>query len=115
MAVMAAAPPGLAGTASATMNALRQMGMTLGVAFLGALMSSEAMRKLVSLADAQGISGATHAARQAITHGVASSGSPVIEVLYGPAMEHGFHVAMAGAGLACAIAVVLLMTIRRER
>jgi len=36
-------------------------------------------------------------------------------VLYGPAMEHGFHVAMAGAGLACAIAVVLLTTIRRER
>ena len=114
MAVMAAAPPGLAGTASATMNALRQMGMTLGVAFLGALMSREAVRELISMASDQGISDAAHTAGHVITHGVASSGSPAIAALYLPAMEHGFHVAMACAGLACAIAVVLLMSIRSE-
>ena len=43
MAVMATVPRERSGMASATMNALRQSGMTIGIALLGALMSARAV------------------------------------------------------------------------
>ncbi|WMD23635.1 DHA2 family efflux MFS transporter permease subunit [Achromobacter seleniivolatilans] len=114
LAVMTAAPADRAGTASATMNALRQMGMTLGIAFLGALMSKEATRMLASHASELGVSNAAEIAQHVITHGVVSSRSPLMTSLYVPAMEHGFHIAMIFSGLASAIAMVLLLTLSRE-
>lgn len=46
MAVMATVPRERSGMASATMNALRQSGMTIGIALLGALMSARAVDAL---------------------------------------------------------------------
>lgn len=115
MAVMSAAPPDRAGTASATMNALRQMGMTIGIALLGGIMSQQATRALARAAGALGISDPSEIAQQAITRGAASSGSPAIAALYVRAMEHGFHAAMACAGLACAVAMALLLGLAHRR
>jgi EmrB/QacA subfamily drug resistance transporter len=108
MAVMAGAPIDHSGAASATMNALRQMGMTIGVAFLGALLSREAASRLASMAHDQGTNITSDIARHVISHGVESSSSPAISALYVPAMEHGFHVAMLACGLASATAMLLL-------
>lgn len=109
MAVMTAAPIDRMGVASTTMNALRQMGMTIGVAFLGTLMSSEASRVLAAALRDQGVAKAPEIARYVIAHGVASSDSLIVSALFVPAMEHGFHVAMMVSGLACALVALMLL------
>ncbi|WP_201491368.1 MFS transporter [Pseudomonas paracarnis] len=109
MAVMTAAPIDRMGVASTTMNALRQMGMTIGVAFLGTLMSSEASRVLAAALRDQGVAKAHEIARYVIAHGVASSDSLIVSTLFVPAMEHGFHVAMMVSGLACALVALMLL------
>jgi MFS family permease len=48
MAVMANAPAERAGIASATMNALRQAGMSLGIALLGSLMGQRAVQQFTA-------------------------------------------------------------------
>lgn len=111
MAVMSAAPPDRAGTASATMNAVRQMGMTIGIALLGGVMSQQATRTLANAVSDRGISNATQVARHAITHGGLPRNMSEIETLYVSAMVHGFHVAMVCVGLSCAVAMGLLWTV----
>ncbi|WP_458371481.1 hypothetical protein [Pseudomonas lactis] len=91
------------------MNALRQMGMTIGVAFLGTLMSSEASRVLAAALRDQGVAKAPEIARYVIAHGMASSDSLIVSTLFVPAMEHGFHVAMMVSGLACALVALMLL------
>jgi hypothetical protein len=54
MAVMANAPAERAGIASATMNALRQAGMSLGIALLGSLMGLRAVQQFTATAQAAG-------------------------------------------------------------
>lgn len=115
MAVMADAPKGQAGAASATMNALRQMGMTIGVAFLGALLSTEAASRLARMAHDQGLTVPSDVARHVISQGVASSSSPALSAFYVPAMVHGFHVAMIACGLVSAIAMIVLVRYRSEK
>ena len=55
MAVMATVPRERSGMASATMNALRQSGMTIGIALLGALMSARAVDALNGALARQGL------------------------------------------------------------
>jgi MFS family permease len=57
MAVMACVPAERAGIASATMNALRQAGMSLGIALLGSLMGLRAVRSSLRPRRPQGSSG----------------------------------------------------------
>ena len=114
MVVMSAAPPEQSGTASATMNALRQTGMTIGIAFLGTLMSNRAIRVLADAASNQGIADAATVARQAVMHHVLPDTLPGLSDLYTYAMERGFHAAMLFAGIACALAMALLLTVQRN-
>ncbi|WP_454690626.1 MFS transporter [Achromobacter aloeverae] len=106
--IMGMAPPGLAGSASATMNALRQAGMTLGIALLGALMTSRALRVYEQGALALGLGDARELARQAISAGVFDRAAPALAGLHARALGSGFQAAMWSAGLACAVALGLL-------
>lgn len=94
-AVMACVPHERAGIASATMNALRQAGMSLGIALLGSMMG---MRALHCLAASIGKEGAAQA------HAVLQA--PPSELLASPwlgsyraATASGFAWAMAVAGI----------------
>ena len=66
MAVMATVPRERSGMASATMNALRQSGMTIGIALLGALMSARAVDALNGALARQGLPDALALARAAV-------------------------------------------------
>ena len=65
MAVMATVPRERSGMASATMNALRQSGMTIGIALLGALMSARAVDALNGALARQGLPAGAGARRRA--------------------------------------------------
>lgn len=114
MVVMSMAPAELSGSVSATMNALRQAGMTIGIALLGTLMGSQATRMLAQAASDQGIADAAWVARQAVMHHVFPDTLPVLAELYTSAMESGFHVAMLVAGLASVSAMVLLSFVQGQ-
>lgn len=112
MVVMNAAPPECSGTVSATMNALRQTGMTIGIASLGTLLSNQAIHALSKTARDHGIIDAEFIARQAVAFHVLPAKFPELSKLYSSAMEIGFHAAMLFAGLGCVIAVILLLTVK---
>jgi len=100
---MAAVPRERSGVASATTNAVRQTGTTLGIALLGAILTTRAAQRLsaslVATGTAPGI--AHRAAIQAVTlHTFRAGGNTaVLAHLYGLAFSSGFRVAMAVAGL----------------
>lgn len=108
--VMNLATTELSGAASATMNALRQMGMTIGVALLGTLMSERAIYIFAMDAAAQGIGNAQQVAREAITRYAQPDASATLQGLFVQAMEGGFQLAMLLAGLTCLGALYLLLT-----
>ena len=114
MNIMNLAPAECSGMASTTMNALRQTGMTLGIAFLGTLMSSQAARVLAFNMSARGIADAATIARHAVTDHIFPNDQSAFTAHYTAAMEYGFHVAMLCAGIACAIAMILLMTTQSD-
>lgn len=109
--VMSMSPPELSGSVSATMNALRQAGMTMGIALLGTLMSNQAILVLTHALSDQGIADAAAIARQAVTHHSFPDTLPALSRVYSSAMESGFHVAMLCAGLACVVALALLASL----
>ena len=111
LVVMGTAPAERAGMASATMNALRQTGMSVGIALLGTLLSNRAMHVLADSAASQGVANATEVARRAVTqHRMPDAPAGFLQ-LYTTAMESGFHLAMLCAGLACLLAMALLLTL----
>ena len=111
LVVMGTAPAERAGMASATMNALRQTGMSVGIALLGTLLSNRAMHVLADSAASQGVANATEVARRAVTqHRMPDAPAGFLQ-LYTTAMESGFHLAMLCAGLACLLAMLLLLTL----
>ncbi|WP_420992741.1 MFS transporter [Cupriavidus sp. 30B13] len=112
MIVMSSAPRERSGMASATMNALRQTGMTIGIALLGTLMGSRAIHVLADAAGAHGIADAASVAREAVTHHVLPDAPRVFSGLYAAAMASGFHVAMLCAGVPCIVAIALLLTVQ---
>lgn len=113
--VMGMAPPELAGSVSATMNALRQAGMTIGISLLGALMSSRATSVLTHALDAQGAPDAQAIARQAVRQHVLADSAPGLASLHVAALESGFHLAMLCAGLGCAAAMLGLIGLEVAR
>lgn len=115
LVIMGTAPAQRAGMASATMNALRQTGMSVGIALLGTLLSNRAMHVLADSAASQGVANATEVARRAVTqHRMPDAPAGFVQ-LYTTAMESGFHLAMLCAGLACLLAMVLLLTLGNGR
>ena len=109
MMVMDCVPPERAGIASATMNALRQTGMALGIAILGSIMSVYAVNRLTVEIQDSGPSHAAYLARRAIVDHVFPSTQPWVVDLYRSAMAGGFGLVMICAGLAClAISGLLL-------
>lgn len=112
MLVMAMAPPEQAGSVSAMMNALRQAGMTIGIALLGTLMSVQAIRTLTASLDVSGIGDAAQIAHLAVTRHLPTSVVADFSARYTAAMESGFHLAMLCAGGTCFVAVALLLRLQ---
>lgn len=114
MAVMACVPVERAGIASATMNALRQAGMSLGIALLGSLMGLRAVRQFAASAQAAGQPALAAQARTLILQ--PSSSLPGTQALawYRGAMASGFGWAMAVAGVLALLAALGLFRQRRH-
>ncbi|HIE1101097.1 DHA2 family efflux MFS transporter permease subunit [Stenotrophomonas maltophilia] len=112
MAVMACAPAERAGIASATMNALRQAGMSLGIALLGSLMSLRAVQAFTATAQGAGQAGLAAQARALILHPASAHAVPQVAGWYRSAMASGFGSAMAIAGLLALLAAVALHRLR---
>ncbi|MEN5064515.1 MFS transporter [Achromobacter aegrifaciens] len=113
MAVMATVPRERSGMASATMNALRQTGMTIGIALLGALMSGRAIEALTASLAQRGAPAAQALARAAITlHELPAQPANAAE-LAAAALAGGFHAAMLFAGAASLLAALLLLFLAR--
>ncbi len=113
MAVMASVPRERSGMASATMNALRQTGMTIGIALLGALMSARAIDALAAALARRGVPGAEIAAHAAVTRHVTPAQPADAAALFGDALTGGFHAAMSAAGGAALLAALLLALLAR--
>lgn len=114
--IMRTVTPQLSGLASSVMNALRQTGMTLGIALLGSLMNQQAVICLKSMLQQEGIPQADAAAstlillQQTVTDGSLSSLNPQkLQQLIRYALHHGFNSAMLLAGLCCTLLTLLLL------
>ncbi len=107
VAAMAAVPRERSGLASATTNAVRQTGTTLGIALLGAILTTRAAGHLAASLIAAGVAPgpARHAALRSVTlhtfRPVAGTGigAAALAHRYGLAFISGFRAAMALAGL----------------
>ncbi|WP_272522064.1 MFS transporter [Providencia sp. PROV202] len=104
--VMSSVEKAYSGMASAVMNALRQTGMTLGIALLGTLMTHRAVDLLLSnqkvnlhLSDEQIVELVNH-------HGFFSS--TIIEQATRSAFVSGFNLAMFGGALAILLSLALM-------
>lgn len=114
MTVMELAPAERAGMASATMNALRQTGMSLGIAVLGSMMSVGALHRMTAAMHAAGGAHADTLARQAVMEHVLAAGRPDMLGAYRDAMAHGFSLAILCSGI-LSIVIALMLTMRREK
>ncbi|MBN2751341.1 MAG: MFS transporter [Rhodospirillaceae bacterium] len=109
-AAMGSAPRERTGAASATMNALRQGGMTIGIALLGTIMSA---RAVVSVQDALAMAGHDDAVilatlavqRHAMPAGL-SAGPETFRQLLEDASTRGFGLAVIVSGILGLIAVL---------
>jgi MFS transporter, DHA2 family, methylenomycin A resistance protein len=107
VAAMAAVPRERSGVASATTNAVRQTGTTLGIALLGAILTTRATQRLATSLAAAGTAPriAHQTAIQAVTLHAFRAGAPVhasaavLAHFYGLAFSSGFRLAMTVAGL----------------
>jgi MFS transporter, DHA2 family, methylenomycin A resistance protein len=115
------------GIASGTVNATRQAGSTLGIAVLGAIITSLAVTRLRSALTGRRLPGTTaqHVASATVTaHGAGSPATDaglapgLIHELYGSAFTAGLHVAVIVAGiitlLVAALGLVQLRPVRRR-
>ncbi|MFZ4831851.1 MFS transporter [Rouxiella sp. Mn2063] len=117
--VMRTVEPQRSGMASATMNALRQTGMTLGIALLGTMMSIEAVDSLAARLRTQGVEQATYIARRAIVEQQQTT-LPHVEAdkllnLTHTAFASGFSVAMLWAGLLSVFMAIWLAVMLHPR
>ncbi|SPV02504.1 MFS transporter [Burkholderia cenocepacia] len=114
MTVMELAPAERAGMASATMNALRQTGMSLGIAVLGSMMSVGALHRMTAAMHAAGGAHADTLARQAVMEHVLAAARPDMLGAYRDAMAHGFSLAILCSGI-LSMVIALMLTMRREK
>lgn len=118
-AAMEAAPRERTGAASATMNALRQGGMTIGIALLGTVMGARAVTSLTAAFDTAGVADAPALAGSAVRRHSMPAGldmtPDVFRELLASAFAGGFALAAAIAGLCGLIAAVTLAIAARRR
>lgn len=115
-AIMATVPKERSGMASSTTNAIRQTGVTLGIALLATLMTGTASTRLAQEFQEAGVPDAAHAAYMALSQNkalhVAGLDAARAMELFVQAYMGGFHVVMACAATLALIAAALLMRIR---
>lgn len=98
--IMHAADPARSGVASATLNMMRQTGMTLGVALLGTLM----IQRAVSIAQHRQLP----SAEQLITGAQSGELTVAVQNTVYEAFAGGFNLAMAGAALSAVWVFILI-------
>lgn len=118
MMVMAAVPPPQFAMASAIMNALRQTGMSIGIALLASVMSVQAshvMLERLAKATELSLAEAVQVAEEAIRHH-RFVGEPVslIKQAYLMGMQSGFGVAIGAAGTSCLFVMLVLYQVKRS-
>ena len=105
--VMASVEKAYSGIASAIMNALRQTGMTLGIALLGTLMTHRAVSQL--LHDDRLNSAMSSQEIERLIHSSGSMPSLLVEQLMRSAFVSGFNVAMFGGAIVIMATLCLIM------
>ncbi|EDX0373526.1 MFS transporter [Salmonella enterica] len=113
--VMLSVPLERAGIASATMNALRQIGMSIGIAILGSIMSINAINKMVENIHKMGKSQAYNIAYNAIIKHFIPLEKNGLNNTYRVAMSSGFGLAMLCAGITSLLAAFILLFISRHK
>lgn len=116
-AAMHAAPRERTGAASATMNAMRQSGMTIGIALLGATMTTGAVDHMAARLGAAGFADpaktAANAVRQRALPVELDMPLNAFSGMLKEAIAHGFADAAAIAGVcSLAMALVLILALR---
>lgn len=104
--VMSSVEKAYSGIASAVMNALRQTGMTLGIALLGTLMTHRAVDLLLSNQQINTQLSTEQIVELVNHHGVFSS--TIIEQATRSAFVSGFNLAMFGGALAILLSLALM-------
>ncbi len=110
--VMASVDKAYSGIASAVMNALRQTGMTLGIAFLGTLMTHRAVEQLLQDNKLAMMLSAQEIERLIQTSSVMPS--TFIEQATRSAFVSGFNLAMLGGAIAILITLCLMARNKSE-
>ncbi|WP_395384013.1 MFS transporter [Mesorhizobium sp. UC22_110] len=114
-AAMAATPRERSGAASATMNALRQGGMTVGIALLGTLMSARAISSLTDYLSTTNATDALGAATTAVRQHAMPAGLDMAPDLFrsllAEAIGQGFSMAVACAGALGLLAAAVLVAV----
>ncbi|WP_265182638.1 MFS transporter [Providencia rettgeri] len=110
--VMASVDKAYSGIASAVMNALRQTGMTLGIAFLGTLMTHRAVEQLLQDDKLAMMLSAQEIERLIQTSSVMPS--TFIEQVTRSAFVSGFNLAMLGGAVAILITLCLMARNKSE-
>lgn len=118
-AVMSAAPRERTGAASATMNVLRQGGMTIGIALLGTLMSARAISSMASRLREASVDNASIFATTAVRHHEMMAGynmaQGVFRALLAQAISDGFSLAVMCSGILGLVAVGILLASGRGK
>lgn len=104
--VMASVEKAYSGIASAVMNALRQTGMTLGIALLGTLMTHRAVDQLLN--DERLASVLSSQEIEQLINSSTAMPSVFIEQITRSAFVSGFNVAMLGGAIAIMITLCLI-------
>ncbi|KSJ93971.1 MFS transporter [Pseudomonas aeruginosa] len=112
LAVMASVARERSGMASATMNTLRQAGMAVGIALLGALLSGRAIVVLGDRLEGLGIADAQRLATQAVTSHRLPGSLAGLDAELPAALAEGFRLAMLVAGASALLAAALLWRLR---
>lgn len=112
---MGYAPTEQAGIASATMNALRQIGMTLGIAVLGSVMSLYAIQHMADAVTSNTMQDAIEIARHTIVKNDFSSSPEGLLSIYRDSMAAGFGIVMFCSGLLSILAAILLIVFTGDR
>lgn len=114
MVVMSAVPPQQFAMASAVMNAVRQTGMSIGIALLASVMSLQASHVMLAKLQPLALPDAMAIVAAAVRHH-RFVGEPValIKQAYLAGMESGFGVVMGAAGVSCLFVMLLLLRVKR--
>ena len=115
MMVMGYAPAERVGIASATMNALRQVGMTLAIAVLGSIMSLYAIQNMAGIINTGNMPDAIEVARRAVVSNDFPAEHEALISAYRTAIAAGFGMVMFYAGLLSLLAAVLLAIFPNDR